>query len=161
LYVPFVVVAGAQYAYQTGFPLSAPRSQEARMGKNKKTPLSINYDTIDLEEAVSLEVEGKEVEINREVDKIEVSLLPSLSHMMDNGYAIIDEEFHRLKGKAKTRGLDAADNKNFAMLTNSLVKLANLKMNIADQNELETMDDERVNELAAKALKKLEGKGGR
>ena len=47
------------------------------------------------------------------------------------------------------------------MLTNSLVKLANLKMNITDQNELETMDDERVNELAAKALKKLEGKGGR
>mgnify|MGYP003132025547 CR=1 FL=1 len=131
------------------------------MGKSKKSPLSINFDTIDIEEAVALEVEGKEVEINREVDKVEVSLLPSLRHMMDNGYSIIDEEFHRLKVKAKTRGLDAADNKNFAMLTNSLVKLANLKMNITDQNELETMDDERVNELAAKALKKLEGKGGR
>jgi hypothetical protein len=131
------------------------------MGKNKKSPLSINFDTIDIEEAVALEVEGKEVEINKEVDKVEVSLLPSLRHMMDNGYSIIDEEFHRLKVKAKTRGLDAADNKNFAMLTNSLVKLANLKMNITDQNELETMDDERVNELAAKALKKLEGKGGR
>ena len=131
------------------------------MGKNKKSPLSINFDTIDIEEAVTLEVEGKEVEINKDVDKVEVSLLPSLRHMMDNGYSIIDEEFHRLKVKAKTRGLDAADNKNFAMLTNSLVKLANLKMNITDQNELETMDDERVNELAAKALKKLEGKGGR
>ena len=131
------------------------------MGKNKKSPLSINFDTIDIEEAVALEVEGKEVEINKDVDKVEVSLLPSLRHMMDNGYSIIDEEFHRLKVKAKTRGLDAADNKNFAMLTNSLVKLANLKMNITDQNELETMDDERVNELAAKALKKLEGKGGR
>ena len=132
------------------------------MGKNKKSPLSINFDTIDIEEAVALEVEGKEVEINKELSRVEVSLLPSLHSMMKSGYSIIDEELHRLKGKAKTRGLDAADSKNFSMLTNSLVKLANLEMNIREQNELETMEDEKIHALAAEVLaKQIGGKGGR
>ena len=132
------------------------------MSKKPKTPLSINYDTIRLEEEQSLEVEAKEVEINKELSKVEISLLPSLHSMMSSGYSIIDEELHRLKGKAKTRGLDAADGKNFALLTNSLVKLANLEMNIREQSELETLDDEKIHTLAAEVLaKQLGDKGGR
>ena len=132
------------------------------MSKKPKTPLSINYDTIRLEEEQSLEIEAKEVEINKELSKVEISLLPSLHSMMSSGYSIIDEELHRLKGKAKTRGLDAADGKNFALLTNSLVKLANLEMNIREQSELETLDDEKIHTLAAEVLaKQIGGKGGR
>ncbi len=132
------------------------------MSKKPKTPLSINYDTIRLEEEQSLEIEAKEVEINKELSKVEISLLPSLHSMMSSGYSIIDEELHRLKGKAKTRGLDAADGKNFALLTNSLVKLANLEMNIREQSELETLDDEKIHTLAAEVLaKQLGDKGGR
>lgn len=132
------------------------------MSKKPKTPLSINYDTIRLEEEQSLEVEAKEVEINKELSRVEISLLPSLHSMMSSGYSIIDEELHRLKGKAKTRGLDAADGKNFALLTNSLVKLANLEMNIREQSELETLDDEKIHTLAAEVLaKQLGDKGGR
>ena len=132
------------------------------MSKNPKTPLSINYDTIRLEEEQALEIEAKEVEINKELSKVEISLLPSLHSMMSSGYSIIDEELHRLKGKAKTRGLDAADGKNFALLTNSLVKLANLEMNIREQSELETLDDEKIHTLAAEVLaKQLGDKGGR
>ena len=132
------------------------------MSKKPKTPLSINYDTIRLEEEQSLENEAKEVEINKELSKVEISLLPSLHSMMSSGYSIIDEELHRLKGKAKTRGLDAADGKNFALLTNSLVKLANLEMNIREQSELETLDDEKIHTLAAEVLaKQLGDKGGR
>ena len=132
------------------------------MSKKPKTPLSINYDTICLEEEQSLEIEAKEVEINKELSKVEISLLPSLHSMMSSGYSIIDEELHRLKGKAKTRGLDAADGKNFALLTNSLVKLANLEMNIREQSELETLDDEKIHTLAAEVLaKQLGDKGGR
>lgn len=132
------------------------------MSKKPKTPLSINYDTIRLEEEQSLELEAKEVEINKELSKVEISLLPSLHSMMSSGYSIIDEELHRLKGKAKTRGLDAADGKNFALLTNSLVKLANLEMNIREQSELETLDDEKIHTLAAEVLaKQLGDKGGR
>jgi|TARA_R100001530_G_scaffold118589_1_gene85720 hypothetical protein len=132
------------------------------LSKKPKTPLSINYDTIRLEEEQSLEVEAKEVEINKELSRVEISLLPSLHSMMSSGYSIIDEELHRLKGKAKTRGLDAADGKNFALLTNSLVKLANLEMNIREQSELETLDDEKIHTLAAEVLaKQLGDKGGR
>ena len=132
------------------------------MGKNKKTPLSINFDTINIEESTSLEIEGKEVEINKEISKVEVSLLPSLHSMMSSSYSIIDEELHRLRGRAKVRGLDALDGKNFALLTNSLVKLANLEMNIRDQSELETLDDEKIHALAAEVLaKQIGGKGGR
>jgi|TARA_Y100001951_G_scaffold101117_1_gene105511 hypothetical protein len=132
------------------------------LSKKPKTPLSINYDTIRLEEEQSLEIEAKEVEINKELSKVEISLLPSLHSMMSSGYSIIDEELHRLKGKAKTRGLDAADGKNFALLTNSLVKLANLEMNIREQSELETLDDEKIHTLAAEVLaKQLGDKGGR
>jgi hypothetical protein len=132
------------------------------LSKKPKTPLSINYDTIRLEEEQSLEIEAKEVEINKELSKVEISLLPSLHSMMSSGYSIIDEELHRLKGKAKTRGLDAADGKNFALLTNSLVKLANLEMNIREQSELETLDDEKIHTLAAEVLaKQIGGKGGR
>ena len=132
------------------------------MGKNKKTPLSINFDTINIEESTSLELEGKEVEINKEISKIEVSLLPSLHSMMSSSYSIIDEELHRLRGRAKVRGLDALDGKNFALLTNSLVKLANLEMNIREQSELETLDDEKIHALAAEVLaKQIGGKGGR
>ena len=132
------------------------------MSKKPKTPLSINYDTIRLEEEQSLEIEAKEVEINKELSRVEISLLPSLHSMMSSGYSIIDEELHRLKGKAKTRGLDAADGKNFALLTNSLVKLANLEMNIREQSELETLDDEKIHTLAAEVLaKQIGGKGGR
>lgn len=132
------------------------------MSKKPKTPLSINYDTIRLEEEQSLEIEAKEVEINKELSKVEISLLPSLHSMMSSGYSIIDEELHRLRGKAKTRGLDAADGKNFALLTNSLVKLANLEMNIREQSELETLDDEKIHTLAAEVLaKQLGDKGGR
>ena len=132
------------------------------MSKKPKTPLSINYDTIRLEEEQSLEIEAKEVEINKELSKVEISLLPSLHSMMSSGYSIIDEELHRLKGKAKTRGLDALDGKNFALLTNSLVKLANLEMNIREQSELETLDDEKIHTLAAEVLaKQLGDKGGR
>ena len=132
------------------------------MSKKPKTPLSINYDTIRLEEEQSLEIEAKEVEINKELSKVEISLLPSLHSMMSSGYSIIDEELHRLKGKAKTRGLDALDGKNFALLTNSLVKLANLEMNIREQSELETLDDEKIHTLAAEVLaKQIGGKGGR
>ena len=132
------------------------------MGKNKKTPLSINFDTINIEESTSLEIEGKEVEINREISKVEVSLLPSLHSMMSSSYSIIDEELHRLRGRAKVRGLDALDGKNFALLTNSLVKLANLEMNIREQSELETLDDEKIHALAAEVLaKQIGGKGGR
>tara|TARA_R100001480_G_scaffold18128_3_gene27469 strand:- start:2020 stop:2418 length:399 start_codon:yes stop_codon:yes gene_type:complete len=132
------------------------------MGKNKKTPLSINFDTINIEESTSLELEGKEVEINKEISKVEVSLLPSLHSMMSSSYSIIDEELHRLRGRAKVRGLDALDGKNFALLTNSLVKLANLEMNIRDQSELETLDDEKIHALAAEVLaKQIGGKGGR
>jgi hypothetical protein len=132
------------------------------LSKKPKTPLSINYDTIRLEEEQSLEIEAKEVEINKELSKVEISLLPSLHSMMSSGYSIIDEELHRLRGKAKTRGLDAADGKNFALLTNSLVKLANLEMNIREQSELETLDDEKIHTLAAEVLaKQLGDKGGR
>jgi len=132
------------------------------LSKKPKTPLSINYDTIRLEEEQSLEIEAKEVEINKELSRVEISLLPSLHSMMSSGYSIIDEELHRLKGKAKTRGLDAADGKNFALLTNSLVKLANLEMNIREQSELETLDDEKIHTLAAEVLaKQIGGKGGR
>ena len=132
------------------------------MGKNKKTPLSINFDTINIEESPSLELEGKEVEINKEISKVEVSLLPSLHSMMSSSYSIIDEELHRLRGRAKVRGLDALDGKNFALLTNSLGKLANLEMNIRDQSELETLDDEKIHALAAEVLaKQIGGKGGR
>tara|TARA_Y100001951_G_scaffold99314_1_gene101162 strand:- start:548 stop:946 length:399 start_codon:yes stop_codon:yes gene_type:complete len=132
------------------------------MGKNKKTPLSINFDTINIEESTSLEIEGKEVEINKEISKVEVSLLPSLHSMMSSSYSIIDEELHRLRGRAKVRGLDALDGKNFALLTNSLVKLANLEMNIREQSELETLDDEKIHALAAEVLaKQIGGKGGR
>jgi len=132
------------------------------MGKNKKTPLSINFDTINIEESTSLELEGKEVEINKEISKVEVSLLPSLHSMMSSSYSIIDEELHRLRGRAKVRGLDALDGKNFALLTNSLVKLANLEMNIREQSELETLDDEKIHALAAEVLaKQIGGKGGR
>jgi|TARA_R100000750_G_scaffold108_6_gene229 hypothetical protein len=132
------------------------------LSKKPKTPLSINYDTIRLEEEQSLEIEAKEVEINKELSKVEISLLPSLHSMMSSGYSIIDEELHRLKGKAKTRGLDALDGKNFALLTNSLVKLANLEMNIREQSELETLDDEKIHTLAAEVLaKQIGGKGGR
>jgi hypothetical protein len=131
------------------------------LSKKPKTPLSINYDTIRLEEEQSLEIEAKEVEINKELSKVEISLLPSLHSMMSSGYSIIDEELHRLRGKAKTRGLDAADGKNFALLTNSLVKLANLEMNIREQSELETLDDEKIHTLAAEVLaKQIGGKGG-
>jgi hypothetical protein len=132
------------------------------MGKNKKTPLSINFDTINIEESTSLELEGKEVEINKEISKVEVSLLPSLHSMMSSSYSIIDEELHRLRGRAKVRGLDALDGKNFALRTNSLVKLANLEMNIREQSELETLDDEKIHALAAEVLaKQIGGKGGR
>ena len=131
------------------------------MSKKPKTPLSINYDTIRLEEEQSLEIEAKEVEINKELSKVEISLLPSLHSMMSSGYSIIDEELYRVIGKAMTRGLDAADGKNFALLTNSLVKLANLEMNIREQSELETLDDEKIHTLAAEVLaKQIGGKGG-
>ena len=134
----------------------------ASLSKKSKGPLAVNYDTIRLEESQSLELEAKEVEINQELTKVEISLLPSLHSMMSSGYAIIDEELHRLRGRAKTRGLDAADGKNFAALTNSLVKLANLEMNIREQSDIETLDDEKIHALAAEVLaKQIGGKGGR
>jgi|TARA_R100000656_G_scaffold11962_1_gene12602 hypothetical protein len=115
-----------------------------------------------MEESQSLEIEAKEVEINQDLNQVEISLLPSLHSMMSSSYSIIDEELHRLRGKAKTRGLDTADGKSFALLTNSLVKLANLEMNIREQSELETLDDEKIHTLAAEVLaKQIGGKGGR
>ena len=159
------VVAGARPTIGSPFGSGQPGGKtvsDSKTRKKSKTPLSINYDTIRMEESQSLEIEAKEVEINQELTQVEISLLPSLHSMMSSSYSIIDEELHRLRGKAKTRGLDTADGKSFALLTNSLVKLANLEMNIREQSELETLDDEKIHTLAAEVLaKQIGGKGGR
>jgi len=159
------VVAGARPTIGSPFGSGQPGGKtvsDSKTRKKGKTPLSINYDTIRMEESQSLEIEAKAVEINQELTQVEISLLPSLHSMMSSSYSIIDEELHRLRGKAKTRGLDTADGKSFALLTNSLVKLANLEMNIREQSELETLDDEKIHTLAAEVLaKQIGGKGGR
>ena len=100
--------------------------------------------------------EGATVEVNREaVQQLDVAYLPSLHGIMTNTYSVIDSEVRRLMRASVSSGLDNFQSRHLGTLTRSLCQLAQLEMGIREQNELEYMPDDKLQELADRAFKKL------
>ena len=103
-----------------------------------------------------IEAEGTTVEVNRSAaSQLDVTFLPSLHGIMTNTYSLIDSEMRRLLRSSASSGLDNFQSRHFAALTRSLCQLAQLEMGVREQNELEYMPDDKLQDLADKAFKKL------
>ena len=100
--------------------------------------------------------EGATVEVNKTaISQLDVSFLPSLHGIMTNTYSVIDSEVRRLMRSSQSSGLDNFQSRHLGTLTRSLCQLAQLEMGIREQNELEYMPDEKLQDLADKAFKRL------
>lgn len=110
-----------------------------------------------LEEADNLiAAEGATVEVNRDATKqLDVTFLPSLHGIMTNTYSVIDSEMRRLLRTSISSGLDNLQSRHLGTLTRSLCQLAQLEIGIREQNELEYMPDDKLQDLADKAFKRL------
>ena len=109
-----------------------------------------------------IEAEGATVEINREAEsQLDVTYLPSLHGIMTNTYSLIDSEMRRLLRSSISSGLDNSQSRHLGTLTRSLCQLAQLEMGIREQTELEYMPDDKLQELADKAFKKLKSNLGK
>ena len=102
-----------------------------------------------------IDTEGSAVTINRDLDKINVTYLPSLHGIMTNTYAVIDSEVRRLLARSEAYGLDASQSRHLGTMTRALVQLATLQMGIKERSELEYMPDEKLKALADIATKRL------
>jgi hypothetical protein len=100
--------------------------------------------------------EGATVEVNKTaLSQLDVSFLPSLHGIMTNTYSVIDSEIRRLLRNSLSSGLDNLQSRHLGTLTRSLCQLAQLEMGIREQNELEYMPDDKLQDLADKAFKRL------
>jgi hypothetical protein len=100
--------------------------------------------------------EGSTVEVNRDLaEQLDVSYLPSLHGIMTNTYSVIDSEMRRLMRSSTSSGLDNFQSRHLGTLTRSLCQLAQLEMGIREQNELEYMPDDKLQDLADRAFKRL------
>jgi len=100
--------------------------------------------------------EGATVEVNRDLaSRLDVTYLPSLHGIMTNTYSVIDNEMRQLLRSSISSGLDNSQSRHLGMLTRSLCQLAQLEMGIREQNELEYMPDDKLQDLADKAFKRL------
>ena len=103
-----------------------------------------------------IESEGSTVEVNRVISsQVDVTYLPSLHGIMTNTYSVIDGEIRRLLRSSGSTGLDNFQSRHLGTLTRSLCQLAQLEMGIREQNELEYMPDDKLQELADRAFKRL------
>ena len=103
-----------------------------------------------------IEAEGTTVEVNKSaISQLDVTYLPSLHGIMTNTYTLIDSEMRRLLRSSVSTGLDNFQSRHLGTLTRSLCQLAQLEMGIREQNELEYMPDDKLQDLADKAFKKL------
>ena len=103
-----------------------------------------------------IEAEGTTVEVNKSaISQLDVTYLPSLHGIMTNTYTLIDSEMRRLLRSSVSSGLDNFQSRHLGTLTRSLCQLAQLEMGIREQNELESMPDDKLQDLADKAFKKL------
>ncbi len=103
-----------------------------------------------------IEAEGATVEVNKSAaSQLDVTYLPSLHGIMTNTYTLIDSEMRRLLRSSVSTGLDNFQSRHLGTLTRSLCQLAQLEMGIREQNELEYMPDDKLQDLADKAFKKL------
>jgi|TARA_Y100000310_G_C20597416_1_gene771224 hypothetical protein len=106
-----------------------------------------------------IEVEGSTVEVNRNISSaVDITYLPSLHSIMTNTYSVIDGEVRRLLRSSNGSGLDNFQSRHLGTLTRSLCQLAQLEMGIKEQNELEYMADDKLQELADRAFKRIGGK---
>ena len=110
-----------------------------------------------LDQAVEIiAAEGSTVEVNRDLaEQLDVSYLPSLHGIMTNTYSVIDSEMRRLMRSSTSSGLDNFQSRHLGTLTRSLCQLAQLEMGIREQNELEYMPDDKLQDLADRAFKRL------
>ena len=103
-----------------------------------------------------IEAEGTTGEVNKSaISQLDVAYLPSLHGIMTNTYSVIDSEIRRLMRASASSGLDNFQSRHLGTLTRSLCQLAQLEMGIREQNELEYMPDDKLQELADVAFKKL------
>ena len=103
-----------------------------------------------------IEAEGTTVEVNKSaISQLDVTYLPSLHGIMTNTYTLIDSEMRRLLRSSISSGLDNFQSRHLGTLTRSRCQLAQLEMGIREQHEVEYMPDDKLQDLADKAFKKL------
>lgn len=101
----------------------------------------------------SLEQSGKLVRVNRDLaSRVQVEVLPCIHGMINSSYSVIRSETDRLALKAAHSQLNSQDIRSFERLTASLVRLANLELNVKDQSDLDMESDETIRKLAKAAM---------
>ena len=95
------------------------------------------------------------VEVNQNIDKVQVSMLPSIHAMVNSVYSVIFSELRRFDLRSSQGALTTNEMRNFDRCCGNLVKVANLEMGIRESSELEVMSDEKVVALTKKTMRKM------
>lgn len=127
--------------------------------------LQVDYDSLSKTETrglvasqgAELAAEARSIDINRNIQQVDVVMLPSVHRMVNNAYSVIDSELRRLQRESASGGLSKTDTTQFERYASSLVRLVNMERSVRNDSEVDAMSDE---ELTKKVVAKLRGENG-
>ena len=135
------------------------RHKKINLGSTVGLPMLITRREASLDEEDLMEKVGQLVEVNTEMErKADITMLPSIHNMVNSSYSVISNEIGRLNLRSRNVPLSATEVRNFEKLTSSLVKLAQLEMNVREESSLEMESDEKILELVDKATERMQEK---
>jgi hypothetical protein len=105
-------------------------------------------------QGAELVAEARAIDVNRDLQHIDVVMLPSVHRMVNNAYSVIDSELRRLQRESMAGGLSKTDTTQFERYAASLVRLVNMERSVRNDSDVDAMSDE---ELTKKVLAKLRG----